>query len=237
MSGGSSQPGGSVGSKISLILFALSDESRTLSEIAARSDLPLSTVHLQAYGRDAFGSQGEADLGIREVAVPIMEDLLRAVGVRVRVGYFDNELEVAYVQKDSLHEPVPRACAAARLPAHALAVGKALLAFSSSRAVDFVLARGLRRFTPFTLTKREQLHGVFKTIRATRLALCDRELEWDSCGVAAPVFGPDGRATAAIDLRTRDLTTDVAAFRPVLLMAAAGLSREIAQLPRSGRPA
>ena len=263
MAGGSNQPGGTVSSKISLILLAVAEGSRTLTEIAGRSDLPLSTVHrlateLAAWGvlertsdgrfrsgrplraigwtgGTPCGSPGDASLSIREVAVPVMDDLLRAAGVRVRVGYFDDELEVAYVQKDSLYKPVSRDCAAARLPAHATALGKALLAFSSPRVINFVLSRGLRRYTPFTMISRESLHGAFKTIRATRLATCNRELEWASCGVAAPVFGPGGQVAAAIELHTLDLATAAAALRPVLTVAAGSLSRELAQHVGSGR--
>jgi hypothetical protein len=39
-----------------------------------------------------------------------------------------------------------------RVPAHATAMGKALLAFSPPALVDEFLRRGLTAFTPFTLT-------------------------------------------------------------------------------------
>jgi DNA-binding IclR family transcriptional regulator len=38
------------------------------------------------------------------------------------------------------------------VPAHATAMGKALLAFSTPTLVDLLLRQGLTAFTPFTLT-------------------------------------------------------------------------------------
>jgi DNA-binding IclR family transcriptional regulator len=260
MAGGSNVPGRTVISKVSLILLAISQGSRTLSEIAARSDLPLSTVHrlatdlvdwgvlertsdgfyrggspLQIISSAAGSAAEEVDCtatSIRDRAGPVMEDLIRAYGARVRVGFFDTALRVAYLQKDSLHRPVSRDCEAARLPAHATAVGKALLAFSSPSVVKAVLARPLRQYTPFTVTNPRLLHAAFRAIRSTRLAVCDRELEWSACAVAAPVFGAGGQIAAAIELHTADLARDRAAWRAVLSMAAASLSREIARPPR-----
>jgi DNA-binding IclR family transcriptional regulator len=264
MAGGSNHQGRTVISKISMILLAVAEGSRTLTEIAARCELPLSTAHrlvteLAAWGtleraedgsdrpglpiRTVSGTGGSAidDLEdsavtIKDCAAPLMEDLFRAVGVRVRVGFFDKVLEVAYIQKESLYRPVSRDCAAARLPAHATALGKALLAFSPPRIVRKVLGRRLRRYTPFTLTSPESLNATFRGIRATRLAVCDRELELDSRAMAAPVFGAGGHIVAAIELDVRDLASDLSAWRPTLAVATGSLSRELVQHSRL-RPA
>ena len=56
-----------------------------------------------------------------------MEDLFRATGASVRVGYLDG-MRVAYLEKTSAHVPVSDV-RSARLPVHATALGKALLAF------------------------------------------------------------------------------------------------------------
>jgi IclR family acetate operon transcriptional repressor len=235
---------------------AISEGSRSLTEIAARCELPLSTVHRLTADLTAWRLLERADDGsyragppLRTIAsaandandadepvavlwsraVPIMEDLVRATGVGVRVGVLDHALDVAYVQKDSLHDPVSRDDPAARLPAHASALGKALLAFSPPRVVDTLLGQGLRPYTPFTLTNPRLLRAALRTIRTTRIAVCDRELRSDSCALAAPVFGPGGHAVAAVELQAHDLAKDVAARRPALIVAAATLSRELAR--------
>jgi DNA-binding IclR family transcriptional regulator len=264
MAGGSNQQGRTVISKVSAILVAISEGSRTLTEIAARTELPLSTVHrlatelaawrvlerttdgsyragppLRTIGSTGDGTFVDVDdvaVSVRDRAVPVMEDLFRAVGVRVRVGFLDDALLVAYVQKESPHQPVSRECPAARLPAHATALGKALLAFSPPSVIKTVLGRRLRRYTPFTMTRPDVLMAAFKTIRATRLAVCDRELEWDSCAVAAPVFGAGGQVVAAIELRTQDLARDIEGWLALLSVAAGSLSRDLGHQP-ARRPA
>jgi DNA-binding IclR family transcriptional regulator len=264
MAGGSNQQGRTVISKVSAILVAISEGSRTLTEIAARTELPLSTVHrlatelaawrvlerttdgsyragppLRTIGTTNDGTFVVVDdvaVSVRDRAVPIMEDLFRAIGVRVRVGFLDDALLVAYVQKESPHQPVSRECPAARLPAHATALGKALLAFSPPSVIKTVLGRRLRRYTPFTMTRPDVLISAFKTIRATRLAVCDRELEWDSCAVAAPVFGAGGQVVAAIELRTQDLARDIEGWLALLSVAAGSLSRDLGHQP-ARRPA
>jgi DNA-binding IclR family transcriptional regulator len=262
MSGGSNHQARTVISKISLILLAIADGSRTLTEIAVRTELPLSTVHrlttdLAAWGvldrahdgryrvgpplrtvvcegTSSIDDPVDPPLTLRDLAVPVMDDLFRAVGVRVRVGFLDEVLDVTYVQKESLHHPVSRECAAARLPVHATALGKALLAFSPQSLVRTVLRRQLRKYTPFTIVRPDLLLATFRAIRATRLAVGDRELDPESCAVAAPVFGAGGEVVAAIEIDVRDLAHDVPVWRPTLAVAAGSLSRALGRL--SGAP-
>jgi IclR family acetate operon transcriptional repressor len=264
VAGGSKDPGRSVISKISAILLAVSEGSApTLTEIAARSDLPLSTVHrlvtelaawrvlerdvegryragppLRTIGAGSACSGHELDDGaatpaarIRDRSVPVIEDLFRATGAPVRVGFLDGAA-VAYVEKAAGHLPVSSPSPAARLPAHATALGKVLLAFSSPRTVDALLSRELVRYTTSTVTRAERLRWSFRTIRAARIAVCDRELDQDWCGVAAPAFGAGGDVVVAIELRVQDLARDVPALRAPLVVAAGWLSRELAQLVR-----
>ena len=263
MAGGSKDPGRSVISKISAILLAISEGSGpTLTEIAARSELPLSTVHrlvteLTAWrvlerddeGRYRGGPPLRTIAGgcvcpeepadpvtasavrIRDCAVPVIEDLFRATGAPVRVGFLDGPA-VAYVEKVAGHLPVSSPSPAARLPAHATALGKVLLAFSPPRTTDTLLARDLARYTASTVTRPERLRWSFRTIRATRMAVCDRELDQDWCGVAAPAFGAGGDVVVAVELRVRDLVRDVPALRGPLIVAAGWLSRELTQLVR-----
>ncbi|MGE3287344.1 MAG: IclR family transcriptional regulator [Pseudonocardia sp.] len=244
-------------SKVGMMLLAISEGCHRLTEIAARTGLPLSTVHRLATDLAAWrvlerGSDGRFRVGpalrgtgaategfdpgqpgLREPAVPVMEDLYRTLEVRVRVGVLSEPTEVAYVQKDSLHRPVSPDCAAARLPAHATALGKALLAFSPPAVVTMATAQRLRAFTPLTLTRADELNAALRTVRATRFAVSDRELDRESCAVAVPVFGTDGHAVAAIELQAQDLARDVAAWRATLTVAAGSLARELAAHRRS----
>lgn len=257
MAGGAKEPGRSVISKIAAILQVIADcGGCTLTEIAARSDLPLSTVHRLAtelaawrvLARDEEGRYGPGPSlrsaggrpacvpDVRDRAAPVLEDLFRATGGPVRVGFLDGGA-VSYVEKVSAHRPVSWLSPAARLPAHATALGKALLAFAPASTVEDVLALGLQRYTPYTLTRPERLRWTLRTVRATGLALCDRELHRTGRAVAAPAFGDGGRGVAAVEIGVGDLARDVPAVRAPLAMAAAWLSRELAgQVGAAGVP-
>jgi DNA-binding IclR family transcriptional regulator len=133
---------------------------------------------------------------------------------------------VAYAEKVSAQAPVADLCPA-RLPAHATALGKALLAFTPPPSVTPVLSGQLRRYTPRTVTEPERLRLQLRTVRATRLALCDGELEPGWRAVAMPVLVASGNLVAALELRVRDLARDVPAWRPALAVAAGALAREL----------
>jgi hypothetical protein len=107
-------------------------------------------------------------------------------------------------------------------------MGKALLAFSPPAVVEALLDRGLERFTPYTLTTPDRLRRALAVIRLTRVALCRWELELGAAAVAVPVFGGGGTVVAALELKVRDLRSDLHTLQPALVVAARCLSRELA---------
>jgi DNA-binding IclR family transcriptional regulator len=253
VAGNSRYPGRSVISKISAILLAIVAEGGlTLTEIGVRSAMPLSTVHRlaneladwQVLERDCDGVfrtsrsfrnpsfrcsmqvvEPTAD-DMRAWAAPAMEDLFRATGLPVRAGLLEGT-EVAYLEKVDMARPVSRTVAAARLPPHATALGKALLAFSPASTVDGILRVPLRRYTATTQTDPQQIRLAFRSIRASRFAVSDRELDDTWCSIAAPVFGPAGRLLSALEVRVPDLTGGEAPARSALTVATRSLSREL----------
>ena len=73
----------------------------------------------------------------------MLEDLVTAARIGARLGVLA-DLGVAYIEKRCDHSPVTTFAQTPRLPAHATALGKALLAFSPADVVDRITARGLR---------------------------------------------------------------------------------------------
>ena len=61
------------------------------------------------------------------------------------------------------------------------------------------------------------------------MAVCDGELDDTWIGVAVPVFGAEGSIVAAIEVQVRDLLGGLATARTALGIAAACLSRDLAQ--------
>lgn len=248
MAGGSLEPGRSVVSKFSAILMTFrSGGAHSLSEIAALSNLPISTAHRivtdltdwlvlerdpdgrtyrpGAVLRSIAATGCAAHRDLRDRAAPWLDDLHRATGAEVRLGTLD-VLCVRYIRKGS-RGPVSRFTDAATLPLHATAMGKVLLAYTRDREVEPILARPLPSFTPRTIVDRDQLRWILKRTRMNGLATADRELRADSRAIAAPVFGPGGTISAALEIEVGDLTAGLDSSWPVLAVAAASLSREL----------
>jgi len=248
MAGNSADTGRSVTSKVVSILLTFTDGNvQSLTEIARLAGLPVSTAHrlvteLAAWGvlertDDAhyrpgvplrvIGSQAVHAASLHERARRVMEDVVTATRANVRLGVLEG-LEVAYTEKLVGHRPVSIFAGDATLPAHATAMGKALLAFSPPAVVDSLLERGLERFTPYTLTTPDRFRRALAVIRLTRVALCRWELELGAAAVAVPVFGGGGTVVAALELKVRDLRSDLHTLQPALVVAARCLSRELA---------
>jgi DNA-binding IclR family transcriptional regulator len=255
MAGNSAEPGRSVASKIIAILQAFTSGGvHSLTEIAHLTGLPISTVHRLATELAAGGvleRTGDARyrvglplqvIGSRPAQAPTtyewarraMDDLSAATHSDVRFGFFE-DLDVAFMEKVVGQHNLSLFCGAAALPAHATALGKALLAFSPPGTVDRVIARGLKRYTAYTLTTGDRLRRSLAVIRLTCLAVSRWELQLDSTAVAAPVFGAGGRVIAALEVRVRDQRTEIPLVQPALLVAARSLSRELAMAQTADR--
>jgi acetyl-CoA synthetase len=84
--------------------------------------------------------------------------------------------------------------------AHAVAMGKIVLAFSSPEAQRRYADRGLRQFTAATLTSPEALTAELTKIRHQGFAVEREEFQADFCCVAAPIRGAQGRCRAVLGL-------------------------------------
>ena len=248
MAGNSTEAGRSVTNKITSILMTFTEGSEhTLTEIAQLAGLPISTAHRltseltswrllerTAEGRYRAGlplrTMGSGDScapALRERAPCVLEDLARVTRCRVRLGVLQ-ELEVAYIEKQPGPRPVSSFLPAATLPIHPTALGRALLAFTPSNIVEMTILRGLRSYTPHTVTAPDRFRRALAVVRLTRVAATRFELEATTCGVAVPVFGAGGEVLAAIELTVPELGRDLHPAMAALSIAARSLSRELA---------
>jgi len=84
--------------------------------------------------------------------------------------------------------------------AHALALGKVVLALGPREAVERYAGTGLRRFTPATITDPQQLREELKMVRLTGVASEREEFERDFCCLAAPVLDHERRFLGAVGI-------------------------------------
>ena len=183
LAGISTESGRSVTSKLTSIVLTFTEGSEhSLTEIARLAGLPISTAHRLTSELAAWrllertedghyraglplrmiGTVDPCPPSIAERAPCVLEDLSAATKSRVRLGVLQ-ELEVAYIEKQPGPRPATGFTPAATLPAHPTALGRALLAFSSARAVEMTIMRGLRPYTAQTITSVSYTHLTLPT--------------------------------------------------------------------------
>jgi DNA-binding IclR family transcriptional regulator len=243
----------SASGKISAIVLEVSGEpGLTLTDVARRTGLPVSTTHrllgelvegrLLARNSDGVYTVCRALRGLvgsRERAAQarsqvnlVLEDLRIATGRRARFGVWqDNELGVSYLECAADGGSGRCASGLTTLPAHATALGKALLAHAPPPVVQEVVDRGLPSYTPHTLTTAWQLHAALAATRRNGMATSRWELREGQCAVAVPLFGPHGAVVGALELAVDNLANGLHDARLLLVVAARGLSRQLAFTP------
>jgi DNA-binding IclR family transcriptional regulator len=123
------------------------------------------------------------------------EGLARRTGCAVRTGVllFDEVVVVAHEPRPDGTRQMPEVGIV--IPAHASALGKALLAFGSDFKAD-----ELRSMTGETITDPAVLASQLEQVRTTGIATEVEEAVLGECAVAAPVFDSSDEATGAVGL-------------------------------------
>ncbi len=129
-----------------------------------------------------------------------LRDLSREASVAASLSRLDGT-DVVYLYREppGVVAGVPLA-AGARLPAHATAIGKVLLAHLSAEQLRALYPSGrLDACTERTITEQTILLGALQEIRRQGWALSDGELEEGLCAAAVPVYGTDGSLLCALN--------------------------------------
>jgi DNA-binding IclR family transcriptional regulator len=191
----------------------------SLGEIAGRLALAPSTVHgiirtLQGHGivlQDRATGRyrlGPGALKLGNVYLDTLElrthtmtwaaELTRSTGLASRTGVMlPGEVVIVHSEPrpDSARQ-MPEVGIA--IPAHASALGKAILAYSSADLA--ALPSELHRMTSNTITDPARLRAELDRVRADTIAAEQEEAVIGECGLAAPVLGADGSVAGAISV-------------------------------------
>jgi DNA-binding IclR family transcriptional regulator len=239
----------SVTSRALRVLGAFSAEhpDLSLSEIGRRAGLPLATVHrlvgeLVAWGaleRDGRGrycvglrlwevaALAPRGLGLREVAMPFLEDLYEATHENVQLAVLDGT-DVVYLERISGRNAVPVLTrVGGRWPAHATGVGLVLLAYAPVEAQERYLAGPLAVFTGRTIADPATLRRALAEVRHQGFAVSDGQVTLDALSVAAPVRDRRNDVVAALSIVVRRGVTGPATLAPAVRTAALGISRAL----------
>lgn len=146
------------------------------------------------------GRRATGELSLRDVAVPIMEELRRRTDETVHLTVPDGG-KVVLIERLETSKAVRIILAlGTHLPFHASANGKAVLAASPPELIERQLAAGLEEFTGATVTDRAALLDELALIRERGYATNTGEWRDDVSAVAAPVLGEAGTPVASISV-------------------------------------
>ncbi len=248
MAGNTAQPGASVTSRVLALLGAFDTDHRalSLSELARRAGLPLTTAHrlvgelveggflARRAGGDFVVGRRVWDLGLlapvqsglRQLASPFLHDLYGATLATVHLAVRDGS-RVLYVDRLAGTTSVPVVSqVGSLLPLHATGVGKVLLAHAPDDVRAAVLA-DLPRITAYTVTQPGRLEEQLRRVRRDGWAQTTEEMSLGACSVAVPVRSRSGVVVAALGIVVPTLGRERARLLAALQVAAGGIGRSI----------
>jgi DNA-binding IclR family transcriptional regulator len=206
----------------------------TLTDLARRAGLPLSTVHrlageLVTWGaleRDAggrysvglrlweVGSLAPRGLGLRERALPYLEDLSQVTHENVQLAVRERA-EVVFVE---------RIAGSRAVPVHTRVGGRFAL---SATGVGLVIGGPIERFTEHTVTDPKALRRMLADVRTNGFSVSDRQVTDDALSVGAPIRDRTGTVVAAVSLVVRHGTVSPHALSPLVRSSARAISRAL----------
>jgi DNA-binding IclR family transcriptional regulator len=164
-------------------------------------------------------------LGLREAAMPFMEDAHAVIRHHVQLGVLDGD-EVIFVERLTAPGAVINySRIAGRLPLHVSSSGLVLLAHSSQSLQERILARPLFTYTANTIATPVRLRAVLAEVRRQGFAYCPGHVHEDALGIAVPVR--DRAAVVAALSAIVPVDTDGKAVIGLLTAAARGISRTL----------
>lgn len=243
-----SPSGDSMVHRIVRIIEAFDGEHRTLSaaELARRADLPTSTAYrifdellaeslLDRDGRRLrlgtrlweLVSRGSKVLGLREAALPFMEDVQAVVGHHTVLGILEKN-EVLYIERIGSNESTINITkVAGRLPIHATSTGLVLTAFGPAEDQEILLHRRLKRYTDTTPIDPDELRRKLAEVRRMGYSVMAGTIVPESTGVAVPIFNAEGTAIAGLSVVIPRAGGPLQTSITALQTAARGISRAL----------
>lgn len=240
------------------VLTALQGSRRmTLTELATHLSLPASTVHgivktlvahgmvVQERGSSRYqlgpavlrlGNVYLDTIELRSKAIPWAEDLARRTGFAVRTGVLllDDVVIIHHEPRPDGSRQMPEVGIV--IPAHASALGKAILAFEPSDAASSSTRAPLRSMTGATITDEVELDAQLKAARENGIAFEAEEALIGECAVASPVFDASNGAVGAIGIVVPSGAWPVeTSARDAVREAARAISRELGARGWPGR--
>jgi IclR family transcriptional regulator, acetate operon repressor len=146
----------------------------------------------------ALGEVARESTSLQRLGRPILEALTERTGETSNLVVLDGNTGVN-VEVVRSPQPVQHVgVLGRRLPLHATAAGKVLMAWLPAGQRDSLLAGGLPACASRTVIRRDALEEELARVRGKRFATAWKELEEDLAAASAPVRDHQGRVVAAM---------------------------------------
>lgn len=193
----------------------------TISQISVRTGLSRAAVRRCLYTLSKLGFAGAEDgqryslrpkmltlantytatSTLANAAQPILERMSAAMGESFSVATLDGD-DIVYIARTSVTRVMSVDLhVGSRLPAFCTSMGRVLLAYLPQDQLEAYFARAtFPQFTPRTMTSPDKLRLALRNVRRNGYALVDQELEIGLRSIAVPVYAPNGRVVATVNL-------------------------------------
>ena len=136
---------------------------------------------------------------LRDAAHPVLERVSAETGETAHLSVLQG-LDVVGIDHVESNAPLDhRHPIGSRVPAHATAVGQALLAFTPE-AAEVLIAEGLAQLTDSTVPHGAALRRLLAQVRQRGYAVNNRQWHPETAGAAAPIVDRSGEAVAALGI-------------------------------------
>lgn len=194
----------------------------SLTELSIKLGIPKSTLHrflasLESHGilrrghtdglwrlgyqLVSWGNFAAESSGLRQVAKPILEDLVSETGETTILTVY-NRHHVVCIEKVETTQPVRMTLEVGktRMP-HAGASSKILLAYLPDGEIQTIIhENGLPKLCNNTITNPQELRIELGKIRGQGYAQSEEETDLDAWGIAVPVYDRDSEVIASIGI-------------------------------------
>src|SRR5690625_4193732 len=200
----------------------LDEEELTFQEIIDLSDMPKSSVYRMISSLEQmeflekgqnnkyrlglkflkYGSLVSSRLNIRQIAIPIMDELHNELKEAVNLTIQQDDTHSIYIEKLEYRQKVRLYTAVGRVsPLYAGASSRIILSFlPQTFTKNYLEHTPLMKIAKGTITNRNQLYKLLEKGRENYYTLSYSELHDHTAEMAAPIFNHEGRVVAALSV-------------------------------------
>jgi len=228
-----------------LAAFRPGDRSLSLTAMSARAHVPKSSalrIARQLVECGALERRDDAEFviglrlleiaslaprghGLRQTALPFMEDLHVATGQHVLLAVRDGTEAVLVERLSTRGAGKVLYRVGGRMPLHATGVGLCLLANAPSEVQEQVLAGDLTLVPENRRLSESELRAKLAATRRAGVAVASRPTPSPMTSVAAPILGHGNEVIAALSVVTPSADVDPVALTPAVTAVCRSISR------------